>query len=181
MRFFTPDEARDWALACGVSIPSGRSTPEHEPGHLQFVRFLLPQTPGQVPWLARFLSECLSPRDSCLMWVTEWGVWPSSENWHLYYRFRQSYGDGRLLKEAPGHLFLDYEQADLMSFLQLGIVSGWDIHLLPTLQYGGPDAARVFCSHDEWIVLGHHDPDVVEKWTATLRGAEYRIIKAEVA
>jgi len=60
-------------------------------------------------------------------------VWKSSENWQLYYRLRQSYADFRLLHEAPGHLFLDYEEPDFISFLQLVLQNGWDAHLLPNL------------------------------------------------
>jgi hypothetical protein len=56
--------------------------------------------------------------------VTEWGVWQSSENWHLYYRLRQSYGDHRLIEEAPVHLFLEHETYDLISFLQIGLAAG---------------------------------------------------------
>jgi hypothetical protein len=54
-------------------------------------------------------------------------------------------------------LFLDYEEADLVSFLELGILNGWDMHLLPVLDYGGPDTARAFISHDEWVVLSHRN------------------------
>jgi hypothetical protein len=37
---------------------------------------------------------------------------------------------------------------DLISsaFLSVGLIAGWDIHLIPTVGYG-----RVFVSHDEWI------------------------------
>jgi hypothetical protein len=40
-----------------------------------------------------------------LVWITEWFIWGSSENWNLYYKLRQSYGDLRLLPEAPGIRF----------------------------------------------------------------------------
>ena len=75
---------------------------------------------------------------------TAWGIWPSSENWHLYYRLRQSYGDYRLLEETPGHLFLKHESEDLASFLQLAILNGWGRYLLAEADY-----VNVFFSHDE--------------------------------
>jgi hypothetical protein len=81
-----------------------------------------------------------------LLWITEWGIWPSSENWHLYYKFRQTYGDQRLLAEAPGHLFLEYEAEDLASFLQLAMMNGWGGYILPESNY-----VRAFFSHDEYI------------------------------
>ena len=87
-----------------------------------------------------------------MLWVTGWGVWPSSENLHLYYKLRQSHGDVRLMHEAPGHLFLRYEASDLVSFLQVGLLCGWDIHLLPTVGY-----ARAFVSHDEFVEFASDD------------------------
>jgi hypothetical protein len=81
-----------------------------------------------------------------LLWITEWGIWPSSENLHLYYKLRQSYGEPRLLQEAPGHLFLDYETEDLASFLQLAMLNGWGGYILTEANH-----MNVFFSHDEYL------------------------------
>jgi hypothetical protein len=74
------------------------------------------------------------------------------ENLQLYYRLRQSYGDHQLLEDAPGHLFLDYEAADLVSFLQVAVLCGWDAHVLPLGGY-----ARAFVSHDEYVEFAADD------------------------
>jgi hypothetical protein len=115
------------------------------PGFFE-VSFTLPDSVQRLTWLSGFLADLLGPHDSCLLWVTTWGVWPSSENWHLYYRLRQSYSDHRLIHEAPGHYFLGYEKPDLISFLELSILSGWDVHLLPS-----PRWFSSFISHDEYV------------------------------
>lgn len=83
-----------------------------------------------------------------LLWITEWGIWPSSENWHLYYKLRQSYGDARLIDEAPGHLFLANEAEDLASFLQIAMLNGWDGFVLTDANY-----VNASFSHDEYIDL----------------------------
>jgi hypothetical protein len=83
-------------------------------------------------------------------------VWPSSENWHLYYRLRQSYGEQRLLHEAPGHLFLDFEAPELISFLQVALLFGWGGHLLPVAGF-----ARAFVSHDEFVEFATDDPAIL--------------------
>jgi len=85
-------------------------------------------------------------RSPALVWITEWGIWGSSENWHLYYKLRQSYGDLRLLHEAPGHLFLGHEAEDLTSFLQIAILNGWGGYILTQADY-----VNAFFSHDEYI------------------------------
>lgn len=99
--------------------------------------------------------------------MVEYGVWPSSENWHLYYRIRHSYADERLLHEAPGHPFLDYEESDFVTYLQLVLTNGWDAEILPQLTYGGAAAARAFVSHDEFVILAHRGEAVVDTWRAT--------------
>jgi hypothetical protein len=81
-----------------------------------------------------------------MLWITEWGIWPSSENLHLYYRLRQSYNDHRLLHEAPGHFFLQHEAEDLASFLQLAMLNGWGGYILAEAAY-----LNAFFSHDEYI------------------------------
>ena len=81
-----------------------------------------------------------------LLWITETGIWPSSENWHLYYRLRQSYSDHVLLHEAPGHLFLEHETEDLASFLQIAMLNGWGGYVLTEADY-----VNAFFSHDEYI------------------------------
>jgi hypothetical protein len=84
--------------------------------------------------------------DDVLLWMTEWGIWSNSENLHLYYRLRQSYQDFRLLHDAPGHLFLKHETADLISFLHLAMLNGWGGYLI---SFSGRE--RVFFSHDAYM------------------------------
>jgi len=74
------------------------------------------------------------------------GIWPSSENWHLYYKLRQTCGDNRLLHEAPGHLLLEHEAEALASFLQLSMLNGWGGYVLTEANY-----VNAFFSHDEYF------------------------------
>jgi hypothetical protein len=122
-----------------------------------------PENRSCLTWFCQHLERSLSLRESCLLWVTDWGIW--TENLHLYYRLRQSYNDPRLLHEAPGHLFLQHESADLVSFIQVGILCGWDMHLLPAVGY-----ARAFVSHDEWVAFASddHNPGLVEAFAEPL-------------
>lgn len=168
MRFLTADEARTRCGeivrldSCGLPL-----APHHES---LYARAPLPSVPALTEF-CRQLERALQPREACLLWVTDWGIW-SGDNLHLYYRLRQSYGDLRLLDEAPAHLFLDYEAADLVSFLQVGILCGWDLHLIPFVGY-----ARAFVSHDEFVEFAADEanPDLVHEWAARLVGAEVRI------
>lgn len=72
----------------------------------------------------------------------------------MFYKLRETYGEKRLLNEAPGHLFQKYEQADLATFIQLAILFGWDFHLCFSPGWG-----RGFFSHDEWFELFSTEED----------------------
>lgn len=95
---------------------------------------------------AQRIANWLGSFQWCLFWVTEYGIWNSSENLHLYYRLRQSYGDSRPLHEAPGHYFLRHEIPDLVTFLDLALQFGWGGHL-----FAGINEMRIFLSHDGWL------------------------------
>jgi hypothetical protein len=96
-------------------------------------------------WFSRRVASALMFRQPALLWVKQTGIWASSENWHLYYTLRRSHADHRLLADAPGHLFLDFEGEDLASYLQLVMLHGWDAELLTEAGY-----LRASFSHDEY-------------------------------
>jgi hypothetical protein len=163
MHFLTVAEAREWCRDRVELTDAGVPTP---PSREQ--RFARGPTSDDVAF-CRLLERALQPRDACLLWVTDWGIWRSSENLHLYYHLRQSYGDRRQLAEAPAHLFLDYEGADLVSYLQVGLLCGWDMHLLPAVGY-----ARAFVSHDEYFefTADNANGSLVDEFAAALEGAQ---------
>jgi len=131
-------------------------------------RFQIPKDASKHLSFCRFVEFSLRPWTRCLFWVTAWGIWESSENWHLYYRLRESYGDRRLLDEAPAHLFLDYENHDLTSFLQIALSAGWDCLLLTSTGY-----CHAAISHDEWIEFFMRDKVELEKLSTNL--AQYGV------
>jgi hypothetical protein len=163
VRFLTDPESRAWATGSGFPLDGEGKPISASAGELN-VTSPIPHEHAKLTWLSRHIEQSLQPRSKCLLWVTTWGVWPSSENWHLYYRLRQSYGDQRLLHEAPGHLFLDYEAGDLVSFIEVAILCGWDAHLLPTAGH-----ARVFFSHDAFIEFWSEDREMIEAFERPLK------------
>jgi hypothetical protein len=176
MRYLTRTECQTWAVTHQVALGDD-GVPERYPSAGSVVRFELPQMATQLTWLCRFVSGSLEPRRTCLLWVKEFGTFPQGENLHIYYRLRQSYGDLGLLEDAPGHLFLQHEAADCASFLQIGIINGWEMHVFPELAYGDPDTARAVIAHDnEWIAMYHRDMSTTKDWRSELEQAKYTIL-----
>jgi hypothetical protein len=139
VRFYTSEECEEWLRARQRRKPD--CTDE---AYVERVEY--PTEPHRVFVIAQWIAQSLTYRKPALLWLTEWGVWPSSENWHLYYRLRQTYNDQRLLREAPGHLFLEHEAEDLASFLQVAMVNGWGGYVLTEANY-----VNALFSHDEYI------------------------------
>lgn len=139
MRFYTQQESEDWLR------DRRRLKPDLTPdAHTE--RMGYPSEPHAVFGVAHWMATSLTFRMPTLLWITEWSIWPSSENLHLYYRLRHTYGDHRLLHEAPGHLFLEYESEDLATFLQVAMLNGWGGYVLTQAEY-----VNAFFSHDEYI------------------------------
>lgn len=136
MRFYTERECEKWLDDRRRGKPSRSNVPYSE-------RFAYPREPYRIFFISHWIAASLTHRMPTLLWISGWGVWPASENWHLYYKLRQSYGDLRLLEEAPGHLFLEHETEDVASFLQLAMLNGWDSYLLTQADY-----VNVFFSHE---------------------------------
>lgn len=164
MRCYTRQECEEWLAS------RQRQKPDLRPDvHVERIDY--PSEPYRVFFFAHWIATSMTYRMPTLLWVTEWGIWPSSENWHLYHKLRQIYGDQRLLHETPGHLFLEHEAEDLASFLQIAMLNGWGGYVLTQANY-----VNAFFSHDEYIdFFAQHDQnlaDVRVALSASQRAAE---------
>jgi len=161
MRFLTTQETRAW---CKGNPPflDDRGHPVQWPASFQVIRFAYPHEPApRLFYISRCLIYAVDYWDEALLWVVLTRVWASSENTHLYYRLRQSYGDHRHLEEAPGHLVLRHEGEDLKTLLHLSLLFGWEAFLFTDHDY-----ARVFVCHDEYAEVAVPEGHSL----ATLRG-----------
>ncbi len=107
------------------------------------VTYLLPADTGRKTALARALSASIDRSGEGLLWITEWGVFPSSQNMALFDGYRRSLGDDRPLHVAPGHLFQERDSQEVECLLDLVLYFFWDASLF--------DAGTTWLrfSHDE--------------------------------
>jgi hypothetical protein len=153
MRAFTKQECEQWLQQRSRALPANSS-----------YRIKGVADDRRLGYRSRWIAENLPYRQPVLLWITEWGIWQSGENWHLYHLLRSSHGEHRLLHEAPGHLFLDYEVADLASFLQVSIMNGWGGYLLTQADY-----LNAFFSHDEYIDFFSENDGLLAEVEAALK------------
>jgi hypothetical protein len=109
--------------------------------------------------LAKSIIDWMAPFSTSVLLVTEYGIFPSRENLHLFQRLRASYSNNDPVFISPGHLFLRFEIPDLITFFYLCILFSW----------GGIVAVdglkmAVF-SHDGWLgLIGDGCDEVVTNW-----------------
>ena len=145
MHFWTLEEAKRWVPA----IDFGPQSLEHagcaqRPFHFRADFSGLPST--RLPAVLTGAVEAVGPCEWWLAWMDVGPEQWSDGNTHLYYRLRQSYADFRQLQEAPCHFFQRHEWPDLLTFLQVGVLNRWDIHVVTDL-----DRGRLFVSQSEWL------------------------------
>ncbi len=150
MRFYTPEESQPlmdlWGAATSEFTVRGGISKSVNRGFVSASAFLL----------------ALQPWDQCLLLVGDHDIWTS--NLHLAQRLRQSYGEQRLIDEANGHLFLPFEDADLVSFMDVAISSGWDFQVVTNLGY-----AKLMVSHDEWFEVSFSTAKGRDEWIPIAR------------
>src|ERR1700755_7937 len=97
-------------------------------------------------YLQRRFGKGRKWKDGC-MWITGWGVFPSSENMALFDAYRRSIGETRPLQAAPGHLVQEGDDEKLECLLDLSLYFFWDVSLF--------DGAtlRIALSHDEVLTV----------------------------
>jgi len=177
MRFLTDKEAQDWCKGRNPPFLDEHDNPLQWPAKFQVLRFVYAREPaGRLFWIGQVLAEALEYWDEAILWVVLSGVWGSSENTHLYYRIRQSYGDQRHLDQAPAHLALRHESEDLTTLLHLCMMFGWEVFL-----FTGHDHVRVFLSHDEYGEIAVPEGHNVEKLRDTLESGGLRVEVLESA
>ena len=77
--------------------------------------------------------------------ITEWGVWPSSQNMDLFYSYRRYLGEQRSLGNAHFHLFTAAEANEFRNILHLGLISLFDVTGASTTT-----DFSFYASHDEY-------------------------------
>ncbi len=95
---------------------------------------------------AKTLSETFRSANDGLLWINEFGIWPSSEYRLIFDALRQSFNESRPLQAAPGHVFSAADMDILGAMLAVALYFSWgallvrgDIELI----------ARI--SHDDFV------------------------------
>jgi hypothetical protein len=131
--------------------------------HLVANTYSIPSDSGRKTALARLLAYLLLRNTSVCVYVSGWGVWGSSENLDLFYGYRRSFGESRLLMEAPVHLFERSGEDAFVSILCMVFYFFWDAWVFDI-----EGKALVRISHDEWLEVRTDDHSAREEFATEL-------------
>lgn len=149
MRTTTYEEAAEWVTARGIGAPFNRGKAERFYAHR--VSYALPTDVGRRTALGRALATFVEDTTAGLLWITEWGVFPSAENMPLFDGYRRSLGETRPLHEAPAHLFDRNDRQEVVCLLDLALYFFWDASIFDD------DRLCIRLSHDEYVTVYARD------------------------
>ena len=159
MQFLTAIESAQWCLKNGFSVSEDHKEPDLSLDSFRVGRFPIPNDAGKRIALCRMLIQSVwSQEPQCLLWTTQWSIWPSGEHLPIVQSVRRSYGEDRPQIDAPGHVFHIGEFDSALTFFALSCLFLWDASLLIS---GGATALAI--SHDEYGVLFTKQPDKIDE------------------
>ncbi|MBS1815123.1 MAG: hypothetical protein JSS87_09645 [Acidobacteria bacterium] len=153
MRVLTPEQAETFKIQHGWTDAFDHLAPETS--RTQFSTDV-----GQRCVWANALTNHLIATPDCIaaLEISDWAVWPSSQNMDLIYSYRELLGEKRPLIEANFHVFKAHEACQLRNILHISLISLFDVAGAST----GTDFS-FYASHDEYLeVLWYPEADWVE-------------------
>lgn len=153
MQSFSKDEAAQWLEKLNISL-SDTSWKQRYRDRL--ISFAIPADTGKRTALARLLAEVAANGSESLLWITGYGIWPSSEIMDLFDGYRKSIGESRSIHEAPFHIFSSQDLKQLECILAVTLYFLWDALVLNHLQ-----GVLIEISHDEIIDISATDYDLL--------------------
>lgn len=146
MQFLEESQIEEWCIEHRVRLPLSEAG-----GAVSSTRFFgqAVSPRGQETVVAAAVFAELGKWDECLLWIREWGIWPSSEDWPAYYAERGVHGERRSLEVAPGHLAVSEDREALLTFLRITLKNAWEAYAIPVVT-GHWNGRWVHASHDEF-------------------------------
>lgn len=139
IRCLSAAESTVWLTDRGYTAPYDVSF-----SHRQRLR--TPSDSGKKAALVKSIMTWLPTDGDCILLVTAWGVWPSSENVELFERVRASLGQEQRIHDAPGQVLSLAYRGALECMLDVCLYNYWD-GLLADEKH----RVMIRFSHDEFI------------------------------
>jgi len=158
MKVFSQKECQEWLNTKFSGDSSWEVVKINYPHNLTFK---LPVDTGKKTALAHLLISFFGAKQQGLFWITQWGVFPSSENMALFDGYRKSLGETRAVGDAPGHVFDESDLPKIECLVELALYFYWD-----AIIFEGVEVA-VKISHDECLSIYVRDKVLLHEFENT--------------
>ena len=152
MKMLDKSETLGWLRSKNLLDVGGKVSVQ---SFIKIVESSLPPDSGRKTALSRAIASLFRYDEEAILWIDEFGIWPSSEDWHLFTTFRGSLGEQSQLYEKPGHLFSREDLVSISSILAMTLYFIWGAVL-----YSPRQDLLVRVSHDEWIAIYCRDATI---------------------
>lgn len=162
MRIIDKEETKLWLSQRGLLDSTG------EPCFPEFVQVMdsaIPADSGHKTALSRVLVSFFDTDKEALLWINEFGIWPSSEDRYLFNGFRRSLGEGSPLHEKPGHIFSKDDLDAVRSLVGMILYFVWG-----GILFSPAKGLAITISHDEFITVFMRNQTEASMITETLKG-----------
>jgi len=116
------EETKHWLSQRGLL--DSTSEPSFS-GFFQVIHFAIPVDSGRKTALSRVLLSFFDTDEEALLWIDEFGIWPSSEDRYLFEGFRRFLGERSPLHEKPGHIFSKDDLDAMRSIVAMTLYFVW--------------------------------------------------------
>lgn len=148
MKFMKLGECARWCADHDLPVPSHPRRDPSPDTHRRY-DFAIPADAGRRVNLCRVLWTASTGVRAAeqLLWLDEWGVWPSGEYLPLFTTLRAAFGEARSLTDTPGHLFEPADDTNGLSFLIVASLFLWGCWLYTDSGF------IIRLSHDEYGIV----------------------------
>ncbi|MCB0076907.1 MAG: hypothetical protein KDD73_05740 [Anaerolineales bacterium] len=98
-----------------------------------------------------------------LLFIKEYGIWPTSEYMPLFDGYRRALGENRSIDEAPGYLIAEEMLEPAIAFLAMALYFMWDVILVSVA-----DRLTIELTHDEELFAAGYDPQKLSRLQARI-------------
>jgi hypothetical protein len=118
----------------------------------------IPIDSGKKVCISQALCSFFNNEEEGLLWINEYGIWPSSENWDLFDGYRKSIDVTEPLWIKPGHIFSPRDIVIVKSLLSMVLFFYWGAILVPSSK-----KFVMEISHDEVIRMFSNQQDIIDE------------------
>lgn len=132
------------------------------------LEYIIPGDSGKKTALSKIIASFFDNDVQALLWIYEFGIWPSCEDRNLFDGFRRSLGESQPISMKPGHIFSNSDLDSLASLLSMVLYFCWGAIVISTA-----NDFVIKISHDEIINVFTKD----QKTFSEIQGKLNKLLK----